>query len=469
MHPLERKVEKIIAAEKLLAPGDTVVVGVSAGPDSMALLHLLLALAARLRLKLIAAYADHGLRPGETAAEARLVRETAAAHGMACEIEVLPVREQAKAQGLSLEHAGRELRYRFLRQVAARYGATRIAVGHTADDQAEELLLRLIRGTGRKGLSGMASRAGDLVRPLLTIPKAELLRYLHDQGIASCTDSSNADRRYLRNRVRLDLLPWLESRCNPGVRQTLRQTAALLQDEETLLEELTATAWEGVAAVGGVELRLSLPGLLAQPKAIQRRLLEKAVVHCGSAPSYRLIEQLLRLTAATEPGRLHLAGGLRVWRHGGALRFAHPQGRRRQRGELLPPPAPFRVVIPAPGRYALPELGTVLLVEQRDWPGQEGVDHEAGVQMLDAAAVAFPLVVRSLASGDRFHPLGAPGRRKLSDFFIDRKIPAAERWQVPVVEAADGRIVAVVGLRIDEKAKVTAATTAVLRLTLVAV
>lgn len=466
MHPLERKVEKIIAAEKLLAKGETVVVGVSAGPDSMALWHLLLALAGKLRLTLIAAYADHGLRPAETAAEVRLVRENAAAAGMACEIGRLPVREHAKAAGLSLEHAGRELRYRFLRQVATRYGASRIAVGHTADDQAEELLLRLVRGTGRKGLSGMTPLAGDLTRPLLGVSKAELLDYLRDRNIAYCTDSSNTDRRYLRNRVRLELLPWLESHCNPAIRQTLRQTAAVLQDEEILLAELTAQAWEQVAAEAGAELRLACAGLLAQPVAIQRRVLEQAVIYCGSTPSFRLIEQLLRLMAADEPGRLHLAQGLRAWRQGDILCFAHPQGRIRQRGDLLPSPVAFRVVVSAPGRYDLPAIGKVLVVEQHEiMPNRR----ESGTLLLDAAAASFPWVVRSMQPGDRFHPLGAPGRRKLSDFFTDHKIPAAMRGQVPLVEAADGRIIAVAGMRIDEAVKVTPATTAVAQLSLLAI
>jgi tRNA(Ile)-lysidine synthase len=466
MHPLERKVEKIVAAEKLLAGGETVVVGVSAGPDSMALWHLLLVLAGKLRLTLIAAYADHGLRPAETAAEVQLVRDTAAAAGMACEIGVLPVREQAKAEGLSLEHAGRELRYRFLRQVAARHGASLVAVGHTADDQAEELLLRLVRGTGRKGLSGMTPLAGDLIRPLLGVPKAELLDYLRDRGITHCTDSSNTDRRYLRNRVRLELLPWLETHCNPGIRQTMRQTAAVLQDEESLLAELAAAAWEQVAETSGPELRLALAGLLAQPVAIQRRLLEQAVVRCGSAPSFRLIEQLRRLVTAPEPGRLHLGQGLRVWRQGGTLCFAHPQGRTRQRGDLLPPPVAFRVAVSSPGRYDLPAIGKMLVVEQLEtMPNRP----ESGTLLLDAAAVPFPWVVRGMRPGDRFHPLGAPGRRKLSDFFTDQKIPAAARRQVPLVEAADGRIIAVAGMRIDESVKVTPATMSVVRLSLLAI
>ncbi|HSR35713.1 MAG TPA: tRNA lysidine(34) synthetase TilS [Desulfurivibrionaceae bacterium] len=464
MHALERKVEKIVTAEKLLAKGERVVVGLSAGPDSLALWHLLVALAGPFRLTVIAAYADHGLRPSETEAEVRLVRETAAAAGMACEIGTLPVRDYARAEGLSLEHAGRELRYRFLREVAQRHGASRIAVGHTADDQAEELLLRLIRGTGRKGLSGMVVQSGEIIRPLLAIPKEELLAYLADRDIAFCRDSSNTDRRYLRNRVRLELLPWLESHCNPNVRQTLRQTAAVLQDEEAVLAELTATAWAQVATTHGQELRVQRAALLAQPVAIQRRLMEQAMVQCGSAPSFRLIDQLLRLAMAPEPGRLHLAKGLRVWRQSGTLCFAHPQGHVRQRGDLLPPASSFRLVVPAPGRYPLPATGRVLVVEQCTAPPT----HPApGVLLLDAAAAAFPLLVRSVSPGDRFHPLGAPGRRKLSDFFIDQKIPAAERWQVPVVVAADGRIVALAGMRIDQAVKVTEQTTATVCLSLV--
>ena len=462
MHPLERKVEKILKGEKLLASGEVVVVGASAGPDSLALWHLLLALAGRFRLTLIAAYADHGLRPDETAAEAELVRKAAAAAGMACEIGTLPVREYARAEGLSLEHAGRELRYRFLREVAARHGARRIAVGHTADDQAEEVLLRLIRGTGRAGLSGMVLQRGEIIRPLLAISKEELLAYLADRNIAYCRDSSNRDRRYLRNRVRLDLVPWLEEHCNPGVRQTIRQTAIVLQAEEELLAELTVAAWPKVAAEDNNGLHLACAALRAQPLALRRRLLEKALLRCGAAPSFRAIGQLLHLAAAPS-GRLHLGQGLRVWRQGDSLSFGRPQGRTRQRGDLLEPPASFRVEVPAPGRYELPAIGKVLVVEL---PGVVEEPPAPGVLFLDAARAPFPWVVRSMAQGDRFHPLGAPGRRKLSDFLTDRKIPARERWRVPVVEAANGRIVALAGMRSDEAARLGEATTALVRLSL---
>lgn len=348
MHPLEKKVLKMIISHNLITSGQKVLVGVSAGPDSLALLHLLHAMSGRLACELAAAYVDHGLRPAETGAEWQLVREVAARLKISARRGEVPVAAHAKSHGLSLEQAGRELRYRFLADTARELGAERIAVAHTADDQAEELLLRLLRGTGRKGLAGMAPfsrpdrQAPPLLRPLLTTTKAEVLAYLADRRIEFCEDSSNRDRRFLRNRVRLDLLPELAARFNPNIRETLRRTAAILQDEEELLAALTESAWQEavVAEKGGdakgvstgPEVALDLKVIRAQSTAIQRRLLEKALWTMGVPPDFRRIDQLLRGVLSPRGGEVaHLRGGVLARKKGCILelRLAADLGRPR--------------------------------------------------------------------------------------------------------------------------------------------
>lgn len=468
MHPLEKKVEKHIRRGQLVRPAETVLVGFSAGPDSTALLHILLALRGRLQIRLVAAYADHGLRPREVEAEKQVVLETADKHGIACEIGVLPVGAHAREQGLSIESAARELRYRFLREVAAATGAARIAVGHTADDQAEELLLRLIRGTGRKGLSGMLPLFGEaVVRPLLSIPKEEVEHYLRDRGIACCRDSSNQDRRYLRNRVRLDLLPYLEARFNPNMRETLRQTAAILQEEEGLLDALTGQAWEAVAAGrGGAGLRLRRAELRRQPLALQRRLVEKALLASGNLPSFKVVAQVLELAAGSSSGVVHCRKGLRVARQEEMLVFSHPVGRVRQRGNLAAgPPPSYRVVVPQPGQVDVPEIGRQVLVELIEPMAPADLHADPASNVLDAGRAPFPLVIRNARPGDRFRPLGAPGSKKVADFFRDRKVAARRRAAIPVLLTGD-TIVALIGMQISHEARVTATSRQLLRITL---
>ena len=464
MHPLERKIDRLSQTHALFTRGQTVVVGVSAGPDSVALLHLLASLGQKWSLRLVAVYVDHGLRPAETRAEAELVRQAAARLGAGFATVAVDVRTAARAQGLSLEHAGRLLRYRVFERLAGAEGVARIAVAHTADEQAEEILLRLIRGTGRAGLAGMAMlRDGRVVRPLLTTAKDELLAYLGDRGIAFCTDSSNRDRRYLRNRVRLDLLPFLARDFNPNIGENLRYTAAILRDEEAYLGEVTEAAWQEVAvpATAGEteeeELSLRLEPLLAQPVAIRRRLLERACWQWDEAPSFRRIEQLLRLAEEGRPGRLlHLGSGLRVARRADRLVFSRPRGKKPLRGDLLgAAPCSFVLAVAAPGRFPLPELGRRLVVEVSEV--MSPLPPPAGEEWLDGDRITFPLVVRSPRAGDRFWPLGAPGGKKVGDFLTDCKVPREQRWRVPVLES-EGTVVALLGLRIGHGARLTSRT-----------
>lgn len=195
MHPFEKEILAVIRQEKLLDGGEIVVVGVSGGPDSMALLHVLAALAPLLRIKVIAAHVNHGLRPDEAETEKVLVEQEARCLSVACESVAVDVPAEARKRKISIEHAARDLRYGFFADVAGKYGADRIAVAHTADDQAEEVLLRLIRGTGRTGLAGMRMiRDKTIIRPLLTIAKDTLLAYLADRKIPFSTDSSNLEK-----------------------------------------------------------------------------------------------------------------------------------------------------------------------------------------------------------------------------------------------------------------------------------
>ncbi len=473
MHFFVKKVEKTIRREELLAAGERCVVAVSGGPDSMALLQALAQLAPALDVFLVVAHVDHGLRPEEAAAEARLVQEAAQALGLACECGRVEVAVCAREQGLSLEHAARNLRYGFLEEVAAHHRATKIAVAHTADDQAEEILLRLIRGTGRAGLAGMVRlRDGLVIRPFLGIAKEEILRYLAEENISYCLDSSNHQRIYLRNRIRLDLLPYLQEHFNPNIGNSLRETAAILQGEEELLAGMASQAYARVVEEDRGEpagLTIQLADFLCQPLAIRRRILEAACWHMGCRPSFRQIAQLLFLAeTGAEGAGLHLARGLRVVKAEGRVRFCYPQGRQAVRGNLSDAgteEGSFSRELPGPGEYFLEAIGamvTLRLLEAlpEGWEGQA-----PETLYCDAEKVCFPMLVRSFRAGDRFHPLGAPGRKKVGDFFTDQKIPAAQRRRIPIL-TDQGGIIAILGVRPDQRAAIDPRTRRILAVSL---
>lgn len=478
MHPLEKKTLQIIQQEALLLEGETVIVGASGGPDSTALLHVLARLRPNLHLKVVAVYVDHGLRPAETGQEHALVLEQARLLGIECVSSSIPVREYAAEHGLSIEHAARLLRYEHLSQVASKYGASKIAVAHTADDQAEELLLRMIRGTGRKGLAGMAAmHSGKIIRPFLTIPKKTLLDYLADKKISFCEDSSNLERIYLRNRVRLDLIPYLEKYFNPNIQQTLRQTAMILKDEEALLErmahellgEAVVTEKENISqspAEAPATVAILLEVLLSSPRAMQRRVVETVCWQMENSPAFRQIEQILDLAANGKAEAIvHLSQGLRVEKQSDRLLFTYPQGKTSLRGNLFESEkSHFEIVIQGVGTYPVPEIGKAISIEvMHELPPKNELKTK-GVDYLDFDKFSFPLCLRSFLPGDRFHPLGAPGSKKVSDFLTDSKVPKSERWSIPVL-ADQKSIIALLGKRIDHRVRVTETTDKVVKVT----
>ncbi len=325
--------------------GDTLLVAVSGGPDSMALLHLLAGVQERLHLSLTVVWVDHCLRPLETPQEHKVVAIAAKQLNLpfiACRVDVLSF---ASEQRLSIEHAARELRYKTLREAAADCSADCIAVAHTADDQAEEILLRLLRGSGRKGMSGMRQRSGDIVRPLLEINKQELLVWLDKEGVEYCMDSSNDDLRFLRNRVRNQLLPFLEEHFDAGIKKCLRKTADSLAVDEELLAELTDAAVQEVLQESEKEktaenstkiIQLLRNPFYALHPAIQRRVVEHLLWNMGSKARY---DHILLIVQAAFAGRnnseLHLSQGLRVGIYREFLEFSYPAGKMSWRGRLL--------------------------------------------------------------------------------------------------------------------------------------
>jgi len=310
-------------------------VAVSGGGDSTALLHLLRS--SRLPLHLTAAYINHGLRPAEAAREEAWLTAFTAELDIPFVTAEVDTAGHARAKGLSVEDAARRLRYRELERLRQENGAEWIVTGHTADDQVENLFIRLIRGCGLSGLTGMKWRQGRILRPLLHWPKATLAAYLAARGITPCHDSSNDDRRFLRNRVRLELLPLLRQRFNPAIDATCRRMMTILADEEELLQSLSDEAFDAMAReetlAGFPLIQLVITPFLALPLALRRRLLNRIAERLAIKPSFTLIENLLRqFPGASTGAEWHWPQGTRVQRQGDFLSFSQPRGRRPWRG-----------------------------------------------------------------------------------------------------------------------------------------
>jgi len=342
MHPLESHTLNLIRRDDLFPAGAPVVLGVSGGADSVALLSVMSHLKELLDISLLAVYVDHGLRPGEAEGEKSYVALLASRleSGFTC-IEVKAA-EYARTRKLSLEHAARDLRYDALRRVSAECGASIIVTAHTADDQAEEILIRLLRGSGRKGMSGMQTKSDDIVRPFLETEKKHIIDYLAEKNIRFMEDSSNIDPRFLRNRVRHELIPFLEQRFDPGIKQALRKTASILAEDEKVLNDLTARAYVKIITVtepGPEESRgrlvLERKSFRLEPEAVQRRLVEKILWQVGSRSRYAHIMQVVEAARKGRTGsEIHLARGLRVGVQKQYLEFVYPEGRRPWRGRF---------------------------------------------------------------------------------------------------------------------------------------
>ncbi len=467
MHHIEAQV--LAALQRLGCPtGNTgMVVAVSGGPDSMALLHALLALREHAKLDLHVAHLDHDFRGDEAEVDARFVAQVAAGLGLPSTIGKADPADYQRKMGISsFEEAAREVRYSFLGDVAKTTGLGIVALGHTFDDLAETVLMRIMRGSGTRGLRGMVelsnwrSREGDkearLFRPMLGVSKEEALGYCSENSITCRRDTGNVMMRFTRNRVRHHLLPALEE-YNPNIKGALVRLSRIASLEADYLEQALAEAWVSVAMVQDGRVMLDVPSLRAFHPLMQRLVLARAYEE-ASGSLRRLGEAHIlameRLLGSSSVSTLNLPKGLRVLKSYDSLVL----------GKDLEALCPFPEIagthplaLPAGGSPSMTHIpGThipgwkVTLAEE---PAERPVPNDPFEACLDAQAVAGTLEVRVRRPGDRFQPLGSVGARKLQDFFVDEKVPRHWRDRIPLVVGESG-IAWVVGYRPAQWARV---------------
>ncbi len=452
---LEQDVRLFMDKFRMISPGDTVLVGVSGGPDSVALLHLLWRMQKELRISLAVAHLNHMFRGEEARADARLVEELAGNLGLPVYVEEFDVPAYRERAGLSAQEAARQVRYRFFEEVAQNIGASRVALGHHADDQAETILFNFLRGTGLAGLKGIPPVREKYIRPLLGVRRREIELYCRQHSLPVREDVSNKKTIYTRNRIRLELIPHLEAGYNPRLVEALVHLGHICREENDYLEEQTALLYErALKTEREHSLLLAVPELLSAPLALVRRVFRRAWRHLTGTDgdlSFLQVESLLALLHNPAGGKVvELPRGVRASRQGQALRL--------WMGGDAPGVPYYSYPLVVPGITCIPEINSSIrarLISITEAPDPRTLS--AREALLDYDTIPGPLTVRRRRDGDRFHPLGMAAGTKLKKFLIDQGIPREERDYLPLVVAGD-EIIWVGGVRPGEPWKITPGT-----------
>jgi tRNA(Ile)-lysidine synthase len=458
MPSLLHQVQQTIHDYQMVAHGHTLLVAVSGGPDSMVLLHTLWRLRQPLGIKLCVAHLNHQMR-ASAAEDALFVESVAHELGIPCISKAINIPAYQRRYKLSPEDAARRLRYAFLRATAVQLGADRIAVGHTADDQAETVLLHLLRGSGLRGLCGMPPLRAAIMRPLIRVRRGDVLDYLRRHRLSYREDPTNDQRRYTRNRIRLDLLPTLQRSYNPRLVQALCSTAQILADDEAALQELSRQHFISACLPSTSELiQLKIDALTCLSPSLQRRVLREALNGLMGNLQRVTATHIAAIRTLCQPGIGHkwlqLPQGVVVERRYEVL-LMHRQGRSAALDVDVP--------LPIPGICHIDALGVSIVSELLRYEVAMGPFPTGDVTWLDADRVGQGARVRTRRPGDRLQPLGSSYTRKLKAFLIDAKVPQVVRDRLPLVVCNAG-IAWVAGMRAAEWAKVVPDTRLILRL-----
>lgn len=482
------KIATYIDQHQLFPESGTIIVAVSGGADSLCLLHVLNRLcgngpgARYPAVRLHVAHLNHKLRGETSYHDAAFIAQLADSWGLPATIGEIDVPALARREGRSLEDAARTARYRFLREVAR---GQLIAVAHHAGDQVETLLLHWLRGEGLAGMVGMLPRQQDIIRPLLAVTHAETVAYCSRHALIPLEDASNRDPRFLRNRVRHELLPLLES-MNPGIHATLLRNAEVVRVDIAWIEAQLERHWpEVVLAEQEERITLDTAALLALPLSLQRHLMRRVAARlcAGQSPlelrHYVLVEELLRREiAGAEEVTLQLPAQLRVTRNFRSLVFERLTYKEAGRifsalDEAIPLPIPGRVALPGTPWIASTEMVTEpvsLLARQalqrQDWSSVwQFLPTTRYTVYIDADRASSMLTVRTRRPGDRIRPLGMARAKKVQDILVNEHVPSADRPYIPLFFSAS-HCVWLAGVQIDDRVRLTATTQRILRLSI---
>jgi len=461
MDPIKDTVKKVkdtILRYLMVDPGDRVIVAVSGGPDSICLLDALNGLSEELKIDLVVAHYNHGLREAEDEAETRLVQDIAKSMKLPFETEKA---NHLKHNDSSVEERARDARYAFLERVRERHSAGKIALGHNMHDQAETVLMRLIRGSGPPGLAGIPPiRDKRIIRPLIEVNREEIMDYLKARQLPYALDSSNIDTRFLRNRIRLELLPIMLD-YQPQLIDQLGRLSNIIREEDIFMESL-ASDWIEKEAERDAEGHISvfLSSFISLPGALRNRVARHILNKIGGnlrRIEYDHILSVSDLAVSESPqAMIDLPNGLTVRKVYDRLEFiSRPE-------EIF---QEYSYNMEGPGTIYLEAIDRTVMIEEKGG-GIKDIDCTSEAKVyLDADKIQYPLIIRNFRPGDRFIPLGMKGHKKVKDFFVDLKIPSRIRALTPILTSRDN-IVWICGYRIDDRFKVTPQTERIMEFTL---
>ncbi len=495
MKDIIREIERTIARHDMLNHGDRVLVAVSGGPDSVVLLDVLDGVKAAFSLDLVVAHFDHGLRPKDDERETRFAASLAVSKNLPFVTE--KVISPMGKNGMSLEEEARNRRYEFLEHAKKKYTAQKIALGHTLDDQAETVIMRLLRGSGSAGLAGIPPvRDYTIIRPLIEITREEILAYIAHRKLQYITDSSNFEERHLRNRIRMDLLPRMK-RYQPRIVHLLGQTAGIMREESRWLE-MEADRWiQETVRVDETESHLkritttkisraktqrrkdfldffdgkARNKVLMSPQAFSElapalqgqviRQIIKRIQGDLRRISLRHIEAVKGLVRGRPQGTLNLPNGIFVQKTYETLIIG--KNEEKPADEKI---EGFHYVLDGPGVFRLDAIACTITIEEVNGKGVlPEADPSPWIAYLNRDRIRYPLIVRSFLPGDRFVPLGMRGHKKLKNFFVDRKVPSDIRRRLPLL-CRGNDLIWVCGLRLDDRFKVIPEAEKVVRVSL---
>ena len=447
------QVKTTIKKHSMLYEGDRVLIGLSGGPDSVCLLHALNNLKDEYKLALHAIYIDHGLRPDEIPVEIEFCKTLCENLGVPFITKSVDVKSYALDYGLNKQEAARELRYKAFDETSLEINANRIALAHNADDQAETFFMRILRGSGQRGLTGIPPVRGKIIRPLIEIERKNIEEFLDSISQSFIVDSSNLKKDYFRNWLRLAVMPEFKKQ-NPALINTISRVCEIIREEDNYLELIvTKTLMKLIPKKTDKLIELFLVPLENMDMVILRRVLRRAIdaVKGLRGIGFVHIEDIIELVKKGDSGdRIYLPKGIRVIKGYSTLILTSEQ------------PSQLRTYsLNVPEELALKESGILIKSSFAD-SAEISCDGKSKV-MIDAEMIKLPLVVRARKSGDLFYPFGFGKRKKLQDFFVDEKIPRDERDSIPIVLSGND-IVWIVGYRADERFKVTEDTEKILML-----
>lgn len=420
----------------MLESGDTVLVAVSGGIDSMCLLDFLQNSAPRLRIKCAAAHYNHGLRGAESARDQEFVRSYCALRQIPFYTETGDVKASAKAERRGIEETAREMRYDFLRRAADLAGASKIATAHTADDNVETVLMNLARGTGINGLCGIPPVRGAVIRPLLTTSRARIEQYSAQRRIPFVEDSTNIEDIYTRNRIRHRIVPRLRE-INPGLGESVRGMTELLREDSAFLDEMSLDYFEKLDCSQGL-FRVPAGELSALPRPVRSRVIKLILDALGASPGFKRLESVIGLLESRSPsGQLDLGRGVVASREYGDIIFSRKPA---VKGAFEP------VEIKICGSVLIPELG----LKVKCGNCSEKINSSFNTFLFKTAAICGKISVRPREPGDKIALSGRVGTKSLKNLMIDAKIPRSSRDRIPVL-ADEAGVIAVYGFGVHRR------------------